>query len=106
MIHDRPVTDAEARGAIAQIRRVTLASPGALPPTDTARQITAEAQALYAGVVLREHARRAGDPAAAARLRERVAARARARGLDLSVLELTADGFRPAAAPAHAAGSG
>lgn len=105
VIHDRPVTAAEARGAIAQVRRVMQADPATLPSSDSARQILSEAYGIYAGLVLREHARRSGDPNAAKRLRERVAARARTQGMDLTVLELTADGFRPATpSPAHTAG--
>lgn len=105
VIHDRPVTATEAQGAIAQVRRVVLADPETLPSTDTARQIISEAYGIYAGLVLREHARRSDDPAASQRLRENVAARARAQGMDLSALDLTADGFRPmTATPVHAAG--
>lgn len=96
VIHDRRVTEVEARGAIAQVRRVLQADPATVPSSDSARQILSEAYGIYAGLVLREQARRANDPVAAKRLRERVAARSRAQGMDLLVLELTPDGFRPA----------
>jgi len=105
VIHDRPVAAAEVRGAIAQVRRVMQADPATLPSSDSARQILSEAYGIYAGLVLREYARRSSDPAAVERLRKRVAARAKAQGMDLTVLELTADGFRPATPnTTHAAG--
>lgn len=104
VIHDRPVSPAEARGAIAQIRRISRADPAIVPASDAARQAISEANGLYAGLALREQARRAGDPAAGERLRRQVAARAREQGMDLQSLELTAQGFRPG--PDAVAGAG
>lgn len=104
VIHDRTVSPSEARGAIAQIRRISRGDPATVPPSDAARQAVSEAHGLYAGLVLREQARRAGDPAASERLRRQVSARARGQGMDLQSLELTAQGFR--AGPAAVAGAG
>lgn len=104
VIHDREVSASQARGAIAQIRRISRADPATVPASDRARQAISEAHGLYAGLALREQASRAGDPVAGERLRRQVAARAREQGMDLQSLELTAQGFR--AAPGAAAGAG
>lgn len=98
VVHDRPVSAREAAPAIAQLRKITLSSPGALPPTDVDRQTISDAKGLYAGIVLGQYARSAGDPAARERLRRRVAEHARAQGMDLQALALTVDGFRVASA--------
>lgn len=105
VIHDTVPSSAEAEAAIAQMRRIVLADPDIVPESDADRQLISDAQGLYAGIVLREQARRAGDPEAGRRLRGLVATRARAQGMDLQALTLTEHGFGIASPQASAAGA-